>query len=470
MQGENRPFYQDEEYEISFMDLFWYILRQWRIIFVSMIILGIILGGYGGLKEFRKYNDKELIQKSKETYEAAMLAYESQKSQLENKLSRLEKDLEQQKSFEENCLILQIDPYNVYIHSASYYVNTNYEIAPELFYQNPNYTGVITNSYKSAIDRMDFDSILATEEQPFLTVNNPTTTGKRMVTTSTDSGNGILNITVFADSQERVDALFSTIDETLSAQEVLLNNVIGEHTLEVLSEKSYIDVDGDFSAVQENFANKTATINEGIAKTNQALTDLAEPTDNTPTLKSVIKQIIKYGIIGAVAGMILTAGYFFILILMQDMLICTSALEYRYNLPVLGIYHNKKKSVSKFDAYCEKQLGICNNYSIDEQIQYIVSNLMIFRKDTSAKKILLVGNVSFETMSEIQECLQKHMNREIIAAGNIMKKPQALTTLDEDSIVIDVETWSNSLHKDIRKAFRLIQASGKVIAGFIVTR
>ena len=95
---------------------------------------------------------------------------------------------------------------------------------------------------------------------------------------------------------------------------------------------------------------------------------------------------------------------------------------------------------------------------------------MIFRKDTSAKKILLVGNVSFETMSEIQECLQKHMNREIIAAGNIMKKPQALTTLDEDSIVIDVETWSNSLHKDIRKAFRLIQASGKVIAGFIVTR
>ena len=64
MQEENRDFYQEEEYEISLMDLVWYILRQWRTILLTMVILGILLGGYGGLKEFQKYNDREQVQKS----------------------------------------------------------------------------------------------------------------------------------------------------------------------------------------------------------------------------------------------------------------------------------------------------------------------------------------------------------------------------------------------------------------------
>ena len=61
MQGENRPFYQDEEYEINLMDLFWYILCQWRVILIAMIILGILLEGWFGVKKFRNYNDKKQV-------------------------------------------------------------------------------------------------------------------------------------------------------------------------------------------------------------------------------------------------------------------------------------------------------------------------------------------------------------------------------------------------------------------------
>ena len=472
MQEENRDFYQEEEYEISLMDLVWYILRQWRTILLTMVILGILLGGYGGLKEFQKYNDREQVQKSQEAYEAAVLAYESQKSQLENKLSYLVKDLEQQKSFEENCLMLQIDPYNVYIHSASYYVNTNYEIAPELFYQNPNYTSVITNSYKSAVDKIDFDSIIATEERPLLTVVNPTTTGKRMVTTTTDSGNGILNITVFADNQERADALFSSIDETLRTQEVLLNTVIGEHSLGLLSEKSYVDVDGDFSTLQDNFANKTATINDGITKTNQELSALTNPVNDTPTIKSVLKQLVKFGIIGALAGFALAAGYFFVQVLLKDRIISTFAIESRYNLPVLGVYHSNGKGFSKVDAYCEKKLGLLTGASTDKQVQYIVSNLLIFQKTAPEDhKVVLIGTVSQNQLQEFRDSLQAQLkNRKVVAAGNLFESSTAVDALGENSIVIDVESWKTSVHKDVQKALRLVHASGNVNAGFVVIR
>ena len=472
MQGENRPFYQEEEYEISLMDLFWYILRQWRVILIAMIVLGVLLGGWFGFKEYLNYSNKEQVEKAKESFEIATAAYEFDKAQLENKLERLQKDLEQQKLFEDNCLMLQIDPYNVYIHTASYYINTDYEIAPELYYQNPDYTGVITNSYKSAVDRMDFDTIIATSDQPLLTVANPTTTGKRMVTTSTDAGNGILNITVFSDTQERADALFSAIDETLKAQEVILNNVIGEHTLGILSEKSYVDVDGDFSTLQDSFTNKTVTINNGIEKTNEELKNLAQPVDTTPTIKSVVKKVIKLGIIGAAVGLILTAGYFLIRVLFKDIVISSAALENRYSLPVLGVLQKSNKKPSKLDLYCEKQLGIRYNASIDDQTRFIMSNLLIFlKKRPDVQKIILIGSVKQDLLQELQERLQKQIShRQIVAAGNILENSNAVDALEEDSIVIDVETWSRSGHGDIQKVLRMVRASGNDQAGFVLVR
>ena len=472
MQGENRPFYQDEEYEINLMDLFWYILCQWRVILIAMIILGILLGGWFGFKEFRNYNDKEQVQQAKESFEIATAAYEFDKAQLERKLERLQKDLEQQGVYEDNCLMLQIDPYNVYIHTASYYINTNYEIAPELYYQNPNYTGVITNSYKSAIDRMDFDSIIATEDQPLLSVNNPTTTGKKMITTSTDAGNGILNVTVFADSQERADALFGAVDETLKTQEILLNSVIGEHTLGMLSEKSYVDVDGDFSALQDSFTNKTVTINNGIEQTNEDLKKLTQPVDTTPTIKSVVKKVIKFGIIGAVVGLILAAGYYLVRILFKDIVISSSVLENRYALPVLGVLQNNSKKISKFDIYCEKQLGISANASEEDQIRFIVSNLLIFtKKITDDQKIILIGSVAQDLLHELQEGLQNQLpHRKIVAAGNILDNSKAIDSLGENSIIIDAEPWSRFGHGDIQKALRMVRASGNEHAGFVIVK
>ena len=293
-----------------------------------------------------------------------------------------------------------------------------------------------------------------------------------MITTSTDAGNGILNVTVFADSQERADALFGAVDETLKTQEILLNSVIGEHTLGMLSEKSYVDVDGDFSALQDSFTNKTVTINNGIEQTNEDLKKLTQPVDTTPTIKSVVKKVIKFGIIGAVVGLILAAGYYLVRILFKDIVISSSVLENRYALPVLGVLQNNSKKISKFDIYCEKQLGISANASEEDQIRFIVSNLLIFtKKITNDQKIILIGSVAQDLLYELQEGLQNQLpHRKIVAAGNILDNSKAIDSLGENSIIIDAEPWSRFGHGDIQKALRMVRASGNEHAGFVIVK
>ena len=463
--------YFQEEYKINLMDLFWYIFRQWRAILVAMIVLGIMLGGYGGLKEFINYQDKELVQKAQKAYETTLQAYEADKARLESRIERLGNDLEQQKFYEENCLILQIDPYNVYIHSASYYIDTNYEIAPDLFYQNPNYTGVITNSYKSAIDRIDFDAVVATEDQPLLTVKNPTTTGKKMITTSTDEGNGILNITVFAETQERADMLFSVITEVLQEQETLLNTVIGEHTLGTLLEQSYVDVDSDFSSLQDSFHNKTSTIDNGILKAREDLKKLEEPVDETPSIKSIIKQTIKLGIIGLAIGLVLVALYYLVLAVLDDRFISASAFESRFGVPCLGSYNSSSKHITKLDVYLEKKLGILSSQTKEEQIRYIVSSIKLYRKEMTNTKIVLVGTAPCAQVQELKERLQKEIPEStIIASGNATKTAEAVEDLLTSGCVIGVEVWQHSQGGEIQKVRQLVQASGNRQLGFVAIR
>ena len=73
------------------------------------------------------------------------------------RIDNLENNLEQQQYIQERSIMLEMDPYNIYEAIISYYVDTNYEIVPELYYQDPNYTAVITNSYNAAIQRLDLD-------------------------------------------------------------------------------------------------------------------------------------------------------------------------------------------------------------------------------------------------------------------------------------------------------------------------
>ena len=45
---------KQEEYEIRLGELFWAVLRHWRGIVIVMVIAGILLAGFGAVREYKK--------------------------------------------------------------------------------------------------------------------------------------------------------------------------------------------------------------------------------------------------------------------------------------------------------------------------------------------------------------------------------------------------------------------------------
>ncbi len=461
--------YQGEDIiEINLMDLFWLVLRHWRSILITMVFAAVLLAGFGAFKEYRHLTNETFVKEQQETYESDLEAYELKKKQLERKLENLEEDLVRQEFYEKNAVMLLFDPYNVYLQTVSYYINTGYEIAPELYFQNPNYTGVITNSYKSAIDRIDLDAIIASEENPDLTARNPISGAKKMLNTSVDAGKGVLTITICGDTEERVQKIFEAVKKAIAEQEVLLNRVIGEHTVQVLSEKSYVDIDTDFGTLQTSFDDKSEYIAKGIEETKQALDDLIEPVNETPTKASVIKQGIKYSAIGALVGLLLLGGFYLVKLILQDKVSGSEDIRRRYKAPILGAICNQSGKQRKLDKLFAEKLGMPAGKSIEDQMQFVASNIRLYLKDQ--KKILLVGNCMIDELNTIGEQLGRIISdAQIIVGGNVNDDPKAINALNENkTTVICVEKWAKTLHRDIRHEVKTINASGNANLGFIL--
>lgn len=458
---------QEDTIELNLIDLFWSVLRHWRSILVAMLVLGILLAGYGALKEYQHLTDEKFVKEQQETYESELETYELKKKQLEKKLENLEEDLVRQEFYEKNAIMLLFDEYNVYMQTASFYINTGYEIAPELYYQNPNYTSVITNSYKSAIDRIDLDEIIATEENPELTTRNPISGSKKMLNTSVDAGNGILNITIYGDSEERTQQIYNAVKKVISVQETLLNQVIGEHTIDVLSEKSFVDIDTDFGSLQDSFDSKSESITQGIEETKRALEELEEPVNETPTKASVVKEGIKYGIIGIIIGLVLLGGFYFVKLVLEDRLNSVEDIRRRYSFPVLGTLFVEPNGHKKADTLLANKLGMYTKKTIEDQLQYIISNIQFYNKDN--KRILLIGNCETEKLNAIKEQIESVIPQiEFKAGGNVNDNPEAINALSEKTAVILVEKWTKTSHRDIRQELKTISASNNANLGFIV--
>ena len=363
--------------------------------------------------------------------------------------------------------MLQIDQYNVYIRMLSYYVNTGYEIIPELYYQNPNYTAVIATSYKSAIDRIKVDSIIATEESPDLTGRNPNGGAKKLIQTSGDTASGILTIKIYGDTQERVEQIYAAVAETLSAQKELLNQAIGEHSLELISDESYVDVDTDFGSIQTTFEDKVSSTEEEIENTKEELDKLKKPVDKTPTKKTIIKKTVKFGALGLLLGLFVMALFYLVHVIIQDKLNSVEDIRKRYTAPVLGVYTGGNSLKTKLDRFFAKKLGVTDSKSKEEQLDYICSNIRFYLKD--GKKLLLVGNCEMEKLNSLKEELSSLLEGvEIKAGGNVNENPQAMDALREEAAVICVEKWTTTANREIRHELKTVQASGNQNLGYIV--
>ncbi|MBQ7147048.1 MAG: hypothetical protein IJR95_09880 [Lachnospiraceae bacterium] len=454
--------------ERSLSDMYWSLLGHWKIILLVALLAALALGGISFYKNYKVLKDPKTVEKQETDYRTALENYEKQKTNLEKRLQNLEDEQVRLEGYSNTAIMLFADQYNIYEHTASYYVNTNYEIAPELFFQNPNYTSVITNSYRAAINRLDLDEVISGGQETKLTCQNPITDDAlRLVTTSVDASNGILNFTVYGDTKERVDQIVSAIRRVLADQEALLNQVIGEHSLDVLSQEDRTTINTDFGRMQTAFETKTESVANGIKTTTDKLNALEAPVNEAPSLKKLIVSVLKKAVLGLVGGLAAALLFLAALNIFRDRVVSAGELRNRYHCPVLGAY-NFRNQEANWNCRILNKLGMPHMDSGEAALDLVAANVRYYMKD--AEKLLLIGTEQEENIASLKKALESRLKGiDIQLGGNVNLNPAAVAALEGEAAIICVERYNKSAHKEIRKEMQLLRAFGDRNVGFILT-
>ena len=441
-------------------DVIWWCFKKWKIGILVILIVAIILGGYKGINEYTKINTQEKKDKTIIKYEEELITYNENKSILNSKINRIEEYLERMNEDEQNCVMLMLDPYNVYKVTLTYYIDTNYEIMPSVYYQNPDYASVITNSYAAKVNAIDMDSILKENDNDMITLSNPVSGNSlKMIYTGTDAKNGVLNVFITAMTEDQASLITSVIKRTIEDSYSYIVSVMGEHVLTMVEDITILSVDLDYEDLQDTFQKNKETQYNNLVKAKDELSKITAPEKPDFSTKKLLKSSLKYAVYGIVVGIVLFIGIVFFAVL-RNRLLSVNELKLRYGAAVLGTLI--PEAVGKRDRFIYEKLGFINRNSNDyKRIALAIQN-------TERGKTAIIGGIDRAKMDELCEMLDNGGITNIVVAGNVKDDSNSLDILtDIDQIIVAEQLW-NSNHSSIVYETELIKQLGKEIIGFVV--
>lgn len=465
--NDTQSYSQQEFIEISLKDIILSVLLHWKKILAVALVMAILASLYIGAKDFITLSDKDAAAAKSDEYNRLVEDYERSSAQLQKKIEDTELELVRQEKYRETALMLLIDPYDVYTEKFSYFVDTNYEIVPSQYYQNPDYTATIASAYVSEIEGMDFDSVLNDAGKTKYTTYNPVSGNALKLVNAVAKGSGIVEITIYGDNDEQLDIIKASIVETLTAKQDEFSRLIGNHSLELISSGRKVSVNKDFVALKEAFNKNFETLTADLDDAKVALSELSMPANTVPSGRNLLKRTIKYFVIGGLLGAFLGTFAVAVYLIGTNKLMNPEEITRRYSLPVLGMMNSD--AMPRVKRLLAKGLGVVTDASPDEEAEYIASSFKLHAMDKPCSKLLLLGTAGEEAMEAVKEKIGSLLDGvEIVVAGDTNKSSKALLELAGDAAIVCVEKWQKSSLGDIERELRTIRAAGKNIVGAVV--
>lgn len=429
--------YENDKQVIFIKDLLFAILYRWRIILVAMLIGGILLGAY----QFSRIHNGDFISAQEES---------------QKKIERLEKQIkiktdaiENQEMYLQQSFLMSIDPYNVYKVSVDFYIRTNYQIMPDMQYQNPDSTGAILNAYKTLLD----DHVLL--EKIAETVNVDVKYAAEVISyqTTSTSNPGVLSITVTHPDLATANKVVDLIKDYTTSFTEQFSQQLDEHTLTTINVTSGVVTDTELANSQRQATDQLSNM---YASRTQQQQELSQLSLSKLTISPAFMTVI-----GAVIGAFLVVAYALLMHICSAKAYSVRTLTNQSNVTVIGnLPANSKKNF--IDALLQKLEGR-NTDTWDNQIALLGAYL---KNIGCAEKLMLTGEANTELIEKAAQSLAE-VGIQAVPAGCLLHDASALNTLPDSAAILLLEQRGMSNYRDVEKEVALIQRFNKPLLGCV---
>ena len=322
------------EREIDLVQLIKYLWkRMWVMVIGGVVGLVLVLG-----LQMITHNDSESNEDTQEltAFEKQLKAYEEDYAQLEMEITNLEKSIEEQIAYNNDSILMKVNPYDKKSVSGQYYIDSGYEIMPELTYQNRDITSSVTRAYQSLATTGELATYINEHLQ------NPIKERylNELISVSY-SGDSVLDVKVVHTDIDSARELYQLIIEYMGKKQGEFQKHIGTYTITLLNESENASVDLALKESQVANIDSINTLKETLTKKQTEFESLVMPTQGIS---------LKLPVIGAFLGGFGVAAVLVVLFLIDTTLKTEQDIALMLELPVLGaipVIEEDKKEVRK---------------------------------------------------------------------------------------------------------------------------
>jgi len=459
--------YEDEE-EIDLKTLIIAVLRKWRVLIVTAILFAVLLGGFKGLTGFLKLQDSEYVQEQTDAVNEAQEQYETQKEMYEAQLKNLESEVRTLNDYREKSLYMNIDPYNEYRETVTYYVNTDYQIMPGMDYQNINQATSILNAYVRQVQDFNVFGQAVNLIGKDMNISDI----RELVQVQQDNANFMFTVTVVGENEEIPSVLMDVVRETVEKSKKEIENTIGAHTIEEVTFTSGYTVDTALSDIKIRFEDNVTKLHDAMAKKQKAIDDLKRPSGEIPSQKRVLKQIVKFAVLGGIGGGFMAALWTCILFLVRDKMPDEETLKKRYGIRVIAscCAQRKKRAFSFVDRWIDLFEGIKES-DYNQEIPYQLAAADLDSRVKNNLKILAVGTIPREGFQGAYDKLTKYVEKKtytLSEGGDLTEDPEAIRKLADTDAVLFIENREYTRGSRFIKTWELVKTQNKEVLGLFL--
>ena len=459
--------------EVDLKALLFDVLFKWRGILLLAIICAVSLGGFKAISTYHTQADATFRAEANEAYENNMKLYESNIEIGEKELDSLINDITSQQEYLDKSVLINIDPYNVSEARVDLFIKTDYQIFPDMVYQNADYTETIVQTYQSLIisnsvleiiaDSLNIDSRYLGE---LITVERNLSYDNK--SESASSGN-ILTIKVLHNNKAAARTILDLVLSNMDDLQKRITTDICNHSITIINQETSSYIDLSLADIQKKAHVKLADLQSALNERQKSYKELTEPVGLSSPKVVSIKKGIKYGVFGGVLGG--CAAIFFIVIgsLLSDKVVSVTELRKRFHMNFLAIVQmpSKNRLFSVIDKWLLKMENSYSMVTLDEGSKLVITSIQSEVEENDS--ILLTGTESSDLIEKLcQKLIECKSNYHFIYGSNILQSSETRENLITYKKVILIEQINVSQYAIIEEEMELIKSLGGEILGFVI--
>lgn len=322
------------EREIDLIQLIKYLWKRVWIMCIGAVV-GLIL--VLGLKLVLQGNQESSIDTEEPTgFEKEMQDYEADYAQLDMEISNLEKSIQEQIAYNNESILMKVNPYDKKSVTGQFYINSNYQIMPEFTYQNADITNSVVKAYQA----------LATTGELAKYINDHIETPIKErylneLITMSYTGDAVLEVTVVHTDIASAREIYELIVECMEKNKSDFEKKIGEYTITLLNESESASVDLELKEAQTANLDTINTLKETLVEKQKSFDELVMPTQG---------MSLKMPVIGAFLGGFCALAVLVVLFLIDTTIKTEQDIALLLDIPVMGtipVIEGEKRQVRR---------------------------------------------------------------------------------------------------------------------------